>query len=182
MTGEELFTALAPLVSPMLEKRLKRRDFCIFSTRIVLDVGRFFGVVVRAQPVRAIAYNREYAKHVEADTVSDAIFADGSHSVGIGFGDPVEDKWCGHLIAVADGWFGDFSIQQAERIEKGIVTGSAIVGPHRFPHWSAVDRDNGTVVEWQCIEDENYQRAPDWKKKKEKRRPLVGALIRAIRP
>lgn len=51
-------------------------------------------------------------------------WGDGSNSVGIGCGAAERpNSWGGDLIAVADGWFGDFAIHQAERLQYGIVTG-----------------------------------------------------------
>jgi hypothetical protein len=187
MTGAELFEALAPLLAPMVEEKLERRDFCIFATKIALDVGRFFGVVVRAQPVRAILYNRQFAAHLDAgeklSEIDHRTLTDGSWSVGIGFGKKQPNKWPGHLIAVADGAFGDFSIQAAERLDHGIVTGTALVGPYTGrEHWSAICENTGTVVEYARIEDGSYQSAPDWRSNKDLRRPIVGKLIRLIRP
>jgi hypothetical protein len=104
---------------------------------------------------------------------------DGSYSLGFGFG-ARPGRWNGHLIAVAGDSFGDFSIQQAERLEHQIVTGPALVGAYPgWQKWRAVN-EHGTVFEYQCSNDGNYRHAPDWKDEK-RRHPIVGRLIRKVR-
>lgn len=142
------------------------------------------------------------------DRTSPASWGDGSWSVGIGCGKPERDNgWDGHLIAVAEqevspkcrnvlfpgdpstcqddpcacsvDWFGDFNIQQAERLQHNIVTGPAVVGPMAGPTWKAIN-DTGTVIEYTRIEDDRWRTAPDWRDAA-RRRPLVGKIIRAVK-
>jgi hypothetical protein len=96
---------------------------------------------------------------------------------------PVLDaKWPGHLVARAEGFMGDFTIQQAERKERGLVTGPAVVC--EFPDakfkWLLADEATGTTIEYWKLEDETYRRSPDWTNWK-RRSPVVGKLIRAVR-
>lgn len=189
MMAQELFEGLAPLLAPALEAEFRRRDLCILATRIALDVAAYFGV--RAEPVstRAVVYNAAFAAHIERgfEDVDIARWKplDGSYSVGVGFGlpnggVPIPGRWNGHLITVAGGWFGDFSIGQAERPRYDILTGPAIVAP--FPQADAWrgELSSGAVVEYQVTRDLSYRRGPDWTDKA-RRRPIVGAMIRRLK-
>ena len=181
MTASELFERLTPIVGPTLYAEYKRRDLCICTTRVVVEVAKHFGIEVVPMPVRAMLYNAAFAKHVEngfADVdVKQWQPLDGSYSVGIGFGGLRPNSWAGHLIARSNGIFGDFSIQQGERVQHGIITGSAIIGPHSGTHWSAVN-EHGTTVEYERITDTVFLRAPDWKRID---RRLIGRIIREVK-
>lgn len=181
MNARELFEALAPLVAPALEKVFRRRDFCVIATRVVIDVAEYYGIEVRPLSVRAIVYNAQFAKRLESGAGFTGDWqSDGSYSVGIGFGEPEWGKWAGHLIATADGMFADYSIAQAERPQHGIITGDYIVGPiAAYPQWTC-ENEHGTVVEYRRVENDEYKLGPDWRDPV-RRRPIVGALIRAVR-
>ena len=187
MTAEELFNRLGPLVSPMLEAGFHRRDLCVLATRIVMDVGEYYGLHVEPVPVQLVAYNAAFASHVENHfldvDVSHWKPIDGSHSVGAGFGlkngkATPHGYWNGHLIAVCDGWFGDYAISQVERPQHGIHTGPAIVAPYRGAAMWQLSQD-GTTIEYNRIEDDGFRNGPDWRDKNRRRR-LVGPLIRTL--
>jgi hypothetical protein len=187
VTARELFELLAPLVAPAVEEVFHRRDLCVLTTRIAIDVASYFDIHVEPLPVKVILYNAAFARHVEAgfagvERGNPAAWGDGSWSVGIGFCAPPDGtpKWDGHLIAVADGCFADFSIQQAERVEHDIITGPAIVGPYGRVGWNCTHEESGTVVEYKRTGDDSWRTAPDWRDAK-RRRPIVGKLIRAVR-
>lgn len=187
MTAVELFTALAPHAADVIEGHFGNH-YCILTTRVVIDVARYYGVNAKPMPVRMLIYNAAFATHIEnGDTLGVDCYhwapIDGSYSLGVGFGDrKITNKWNGHLITVADGCFGDFSIRQTERIQHGIVTGGAVTG--RLPanaeplHWT-VFNTHGTTIEYERMEDSRWQLAPDWRDEK-RRRPLVGEIIRRI--
>src|SRR5262245_40327586 len=114
LTPVELFSALADAGLPRLvEERFDRKDLCILSTRVALDVAAYFGVPVTELPVRAIAYNPAFRRRVDAGkdclTGNPSDWGDGSWSVGIGFGfapgQPQATRWNGHLIVVGGGYF-----------------------------------------------------------------------------
>jgi len=187
MTAEELFSRLAPVLAPMLEARWNRRDLCVLSTRIVIDVAEYFGIEVTPVPVQTVAYNAPFAKHVannfEGVDVKDVkSWGDDSYSVGIGFEGVKEERgrWNGHLIAAANGCFGDFAISQVERPQWNLITGKAIVGPIHLPKWRCIHEATGTVVEYRQSGDEGYRSGPDWHDRA-RRRHMVGALIRQAR-
>jgi hypothetical protein len=181
----KLFEAMAPLVAPTLEQYFHRRDLCILATRVAIDVAAYFGVQAEPMAVKVMLYNEPFARHMADDfagvDLNDvASWGDGSYSVGIGCGKPEGDnRWDGHLIAVASGSFGDFNIQQAERLAHNIVTGPAVVGPVAGSMWKAVN-DTGTVVEYRRIDDDRWRHAPNWKDAARRRQP-VGKIIRALK-
>lgn len=188
MQARELFERMAPIVAPVIEQGFERRDLCILATRVAIETAAYYGVHATPMPVKAILYNEAFARHVAnhfagvEDRYKPSTWGDDSWSVGIGCGKPKEfGKWDGHLIAVADGCFGDFSIQQAERLQHNIRTGPAVVGPYSgAPMWKAMEADTGTVIEYSRIADNAWRTAPDWTDEK-RRRPLVGKLIRTLR-
>jgi hypothetical protein len=184
----ELFEQMAPLLAPGLENIFQRRDLCILATRVAIETAAYFGVQASPLPVKVMAYNRPFARHVAerfkgVDLSHVAGWGDGSYSVGIGCGAPPRvNGWDGHLIAIADGWFGDFAIQQAERLQHNIVTGPALIGPYSGQDvWEAVCETTGTVIAYHRLPDDgHYRKAPDWKDPV-RRRKAVGPLIRRLR-
>lgn len=184
MSPLDLFEELAPLVAPALEAEWGQRDLCILATAVVIDVATYWGIEVRPLPVQAVIYNAAFAAHVaEGDCdVRKWWPVDGSHSVGIGFGiDLKGGKWPGHLIAEAGGWFGDFSINQAERLDKDVVTGPAVVGPLPAEGSWAGLHSSGTKIEYRRHPDPgDWRKAPDWRNMA-RRRKLAGMLIREIK-
>jgi hypothetical protein len=187
MTARELFDALAPLVAPAVQEVFNRRDLCIFATRVAIEVSAYFGILAEPLPVKVILYNATFAAHVAnnfagVERSNPAAWGDGSWSVGIGYGAPKRfNGWDGHLIAVADDCFADFSIQQAERVEHDIITGPGLVGPYvGSKMWQAVSETTGTVIDYMRTDDDSWRNAPDWKDAK-RRKPVVGALIRALK-
>jgi len=188
MKAWELFTRLGELIPPAIEAEYQRSDCCILATRLAIEVAQYFGIAAIPMSVRVVLFNKAFAPHVEAGDSNIAKWEpiDGSYSVGIGYGfNPKqrhEGRWDGHLIAATRDCFGDFSIRQAERPEKGIITGPVIVGP-LYPDlkaWSALDPDSGTLVQYTRTRDARYRLAPDWRDD-QRRRKLVGPIIRAIR-
>jgi hypothetical protein len=187
MTTRDVFEALATALPEAVEEAFQRLDLCIFSTRVALDVCAYFGVEARALPVRVVAYNRQFAVHVDSGAAAhmkpDDLKADGSYTVGLGFGKPDLDTtrfWAGHLIAAGPDCFGDFSIRQAERVDKEIITGPSVVMEYEGQQKWWLANEHGTVLEYTQIEDRRYLRSPDWRDEK-RRCKLVGALIRDVK-
>lgn len=184
MTGRELFRSLSDHVAPVIEQEFHRRDLCILTARVVIDVAHYFGIACAPLPVRVLVANRQYAERMKVDGFTDdnrdTWYANGEHSVGIGFGSPEGrvNAWNGHLIVTAGDCFGDFSVWQAERPEKGIITGPAILGPYRpeILRWSMGSED-GTELWYGRIQNQGYLYSPDWRDPKRRHR-LVGQLIR----
>jgi hypothetical protein len=185
MTALELFTHLAPLVAPALEEKFHRRDLCVLATRVVIDVAAYFGVVVEPLPCRAMIYNKQWRAHMNSDEEIDVKKwekLDGSWCVGIGMADrPVPyGKWAGHLIATAEGIFGDFAVNQAERPQYKLFTGTAILGPMSPAREWWLENDFETIIAYKRIADDRYLSSPDWKDEQRRHR-IVGQLIRTVR-
>jgi hypothetical protein len=167
---------------------VSQQGCCIFATRIAIDVAHYFGITATPLPVLTIIANPPFTKHVVEDgfipNLKQWNSVDGSYSVVIGLRDEKErippNHWNGHLIAVAQDTFGDFSIQAVERPQHQIITGPALVAPYpRWPAWQ-VSNPHGTVFFYERTNDTRYRDAPDWKDPK-RRRPMVGRLIRDVR-
>jgi hypothetical protein len=175
----------------MVEGKFQRRDLCIFSTRIALDVGAYFGLKIEPLPVRLLVLNAAFVSHLDTTpnpTMADLrAWNDGSWSLGVGYNDEsgnagmrARGVWNGHLIATADGYFGDFSIRQAERPARKIFTGDFVIGPlPPKPIW-IMENEAGMQLRYERMETQEYLAAPDWRRE-DRRRRIVGALIRNIR-
>lgn len=195
MTALQLFEALHDRIPEAIEAEYGANTNCILATRVAIEVATHFRIEVRPMAVRAMLFNAPFVKHVQEGDPDVRKWEpiDGSYSVGIGYGyQPGQSsykRWDGHLIAVADGCFGDFSIQQAERPLLGLITGRAIVGPLRYDprlgspwdKWFLVDPVHGTAIHYERKDDESYRLAADWRDEA-RRRKLAGPLIRALRP
>lgn len=190
MTAETLFYAIGHHIRPLLDEEFRRRDLCILSTRIAIDVAEYFGIAAAPLTTRAIVANKQWTENAERGYFKNggAIrgLTDGSWAVGIGWNQPGETeqhRWNGHLVAFAHEWFGDFSISAAERPAYEIFTGAAIIGrvsiTDKVKAWTA-STDNGVSVMYERITNEGYRQSPDWKDEK-RRRPIVAQLIREIK-
>jgi hypothetical protein len=187
LTALDLFTWLGERIPQAIEAEFERRDCCILATRLAIEVAHAFGIHAYPISVQVVLMNAQFHKHVEEGDCDVLKWApiDGSHSVGIGCGfhpgQPREGRWDGHLIAAAEGAFGDFAIQPAERVEKGIYTGPSLVGPLAEGQrmWTAI-HTIGTVIQYKRTNDPADRFAPDWKDDKRRRR-IAGPLIRQVR-
>jgi len=188
VTAGELFRELAPRVGPALEREFKgRRDLCILATAIATDVADYFGIRVTAVPVQAMVYNDAWIERVQAGLAPEGR----AWAIGIGY-DPDDphraagvlatqpNRWCGHLVAVADGYLGDFSIKQAERPDRDLLTGWAVVSPVPDSLCWNFRSEDGTYIEYRRIESTVWRRSPDWRGHS-RRRHIVGRLIREVR-
>lgn len=186
MTAAELFQQLVPRIGPAIETNLKRRDLCVFGVRVAMEVARYFGIEVQPVACQVAIYNRAFAMHIDEGDydLRKWISVDGSYSIGIGFGHPpvgsTVGRWNGHLIAVADRVFADFSIWQAERPQHGIIIGPGLMGPYSgAKQWTARNMA-GVRIEYSRMEDEAYRRSPDWRSLN-RRMKIAGALIRELK-
>src|SRR5277367_1848562 len=182
ITANDLFTALAGKIVPAIHARFENYNACcILATRISIEVGKYFGVDVKPLAVQTIVCNKQFTTHIESgERLDPEKWAfDGSHSVGIGFGEPRKNSWMGHLISVSGDLFADFTVQQAERPEKGIITGHTIIGPWnpKWEEWREVR--GGTTLEYSVLDNRVYLNAPDWKNK-QLVWEIAGKLIRGV--
>ena len=170
MIPRQLFEQLKPLIHSEVEAVYPGVGCCILTTRIVIEVASYFGISVSPLAVRMVVYNRACAEDPKGY---------GSYSLRCGFG-ARPGRWNGHLIAVVGNTFGDFSVQHAERLERQIITGPALVGDYYgWQGWTAVN-EHGTHFEYHSTGDTSYRQKPDWKDEK-RRRPIVAKVIRALK-
>ena len=184
MNPEALFARLAELIPKEIDRVFPGYQGCILATRVAVEIGEHFGVPVLPYPTQMIVYNAQYAARIERGDPADIqrwFAEDGSHSVGVGFGQQQPGGWNGHLIALAPGIFGDFAIGQVERPALGIITGAALVGPWSGAiTWKAVNQ-TGTTVEYKRLASFlDYRSAPDWTDEK-RRKKICGPIIRALK-
>lgn len=187
MNARELFEALAPVVAPTLEHVFGKRNNCLLSTRVVMEIGQRVGVALSPLPVQMIVCNEQWATHVEALKCSPtdgdgAAWAklDNSWAVGVGYrgaSGPAANGWDGHMVVRSTSWFADFSVNQAERPERGIITGEAFIGeiPNR-PVWT-FQNNHGTLIRYAPhVADTRFRHAPDWTER-ERRRLLADKIM-----
>lgn len=187
---------------PLVESLGMQRDNCILSTRVVLEVARYFGlpggrpVMVDCAAFNAAGFAQYQAWH-EADPAtrepSPRIDDPGWSVVVSGDGhdnmrprDGAEGgRWNGHLIAMVNGFFVDWSLDQFSRPAKDMPF-TAMVFP--IQPWWATDgvnvfrRADGCAVIYRRMEGPKvYTGAPDWRHWKEWHRDVVAALITKIK-
>lgn len=197
-----ILDALIMVARPIIREHF-RPDSCIASTRVTIDVLRYFGILAEPLPVNALVFNPEAAAMIvngstDADvaeklaTQSDADTG-GVWSVGVGMGSPAgEGKWAGHLVAAIPEQqiVVDLSLDQASRPHKNMVLSPYWAhigdmkwwaGETRFPHSSA----DGSLV-WLgrgCANPNGFTDSPNWRKQNQKLlfTSMVGQIIRKIR-
>lgn len=126
---------LMDIARPKILKEF-RADSCIASTAICLDVLTRRGILAEPLAVRTMIFNQPFVARIERTGVfpngekeiAEWTAADGSYSVGIGFGPPQPGKWAGHLVAIAERqYLIDISVDQANRPLYGMEFDSVAV-------------------------------------------------------
>jgi hypothetical protein len=175
-----LFGALIGIGRPTI-LRVARPDSCILSTSIGIDVLTRFGCEAWPLPIKTIVGNQAWAERYEAEgmpmrpEIGQRWFAEGAHSVGIGYSDGnTAGSWGGHLVIVAlpqkdaEPCIIDLSLDQATRPEKDLLV---------EPFWGRVEPDflkgksvaktrfpNGCVALMEATpDDQSYRQSPNWK-------------------
>ena len=190
-----IVAALLELARPEL-LRVFRRDSCIASTRVALDVLKTFGIAARPLSVKAVVYNAPYAARLElgmplpesAEEMACWVREDGAWSVGVGFPNPDAprvDGWPGHLVAVTERHLlFDLALDQASRPAHGLRLGPlAVPASAAFlaGHVPLVARRAGIRVEYlACPKDLTYRLTPDWRDRA-RRTPVVERIVRQLR-
>ena len=197
--------------------RILPGDRCILNTRVVMDVLAPFALQVEPLAVQVDVYNNiavnaiaaEYAKHEPTYKLERMPSPEGFWSVSVGPGPAVAHKWPGHLVTLVDGIeLLDLTLPQANRPEKGIVTGPLftrvtpefLVGNKVLVlafDVNCADRQNFLgfakdlqegecndkdmcVAFYQRLDDRSYERSADWKDRR-RRREFVAELAEEIR-
>ena len=160
-----------------------RQDSCIASTRVVIDVLDYFGIVARPRPVAAVAFNPEgYQLFLKGVPLEE--WPKSAHSVGVkGTGPHVGDRWDGHLVAVNETHLFDASLDQMSRPEQGIpLEASVFVMPAEVTSdqvwW---ERADGVVVIYGWISDGAWRRSKNWSRREPAIRQAIGRSIRQLK-
>jgi len=166
-----------------------RPDCCILASRVALDVLHLFKIPAKALSVKTVIYNEPLVKRMTEgrtprtnEDLEEAFQADGSYSVGLGYG-YTEGKWSGHLVVVSRNQMLDLTIGQASRPQHGIYV---------EPWVLEVDEDfvkgqkpllltsEGVVVKYTAFPlDLSFEKAPDWTTFSWRER-LVNEVIRRL--
>ena len=175
-----------------------RKDSCIASTRILIDVMKEFDVRVRPLPVTAVIGNGPMARRVEKEGWPDNVETtikwgeeDGSYCLGIGFGgDPEPGKFPGHLVGITSHYLIDLSIDQADRPQWNIIVPPIlralepgfVIGKSRLVCKGYDDNEEvtGFVVYDAQPWNTSYKSAPDWKLI-DRTRPVTQRIIKRLR-
>jgi hypothetical protein len=179
--GVALHNVVAVVRNHVLESF--REDSCIASTRVLIDVLDYFGVVARPVPMRVLAFNAE-AYPLFTGGVGVADWPDSAWSVGIAAsGKHKPGRWDGHLVAFTSTHLLDASLDQMSRPARGIkLTGGAFRLPSE--HDSAVlqwQRTDGVVLIYERIEDNYWRRSGNWSRRTRAIRHTIGTSIRELK-
>lgn len=175
-------------------------DSCIASTRIVMEVARYFGLpAVKPVAVSAAAFNaegfRQYQEwHATPEAERGPYGLQGDEAWAVGINGDDEDKiegvghvggnWSGHLIGRMEDIFIDFSLDQFTRPQRNMQFGATIFPVQSI--WEEHDiaiykRSDGQAIVYRLIPNAvGYQRAPDWIHWR-RYKPVVGMLITRIK-
>jgi len=154
---------------------------CILATRTAIEVGRYFGVTLTAQPLSVVVLNpaakAEYAQQRPIDEWPPEAWSVGTHCTDT----VTATGWEGHLIVVGDGMMADLTAGQFDRPEKGIRCAPWVMPvPTQPPPWGFEfgEAPSTQMVMLPC-EARAYRQSPDWRTNY---RDLAAATIRRIRP
>lgn len=171
------------------------RDSCIASTRMVMEVARYFAlprimpIAVSTAVFNRLAFEEYQAWHSlspeEQAVTPMQLVIDESWAVGIEGDDTnTGGRWNGHLIAQIQDLFVDFSLDQFSRPEHDMATTAAIFPIQNiwYEHGVAVyQREDGVAVVYRHMENaQNYRNAPDWTNF-QRWRPVMGRLIKKLK-
>lgn len=177
------------------------RDSCILSTRVVLEVSRYFGLPhARPVPVSAAVFNgpgfeRYQEWHALPPEERPGIpldLGEDGYAVGIDGDDldtitprgPAGGRWNGHLIAQVGDLLCDWSLDQFNRPERGMPTNASVFPVDQIwnQHGVSIHRrkEDGSAVVYRSMGNaRGYTRAPDWRAPRIKR--LIGPIINRLK-
>lgn len=146
-----VFDAMQQVARPIIREHFNA-DSCIASTRIGINVLRYFGIGAKPLPLSVLVFNAEAAnliheqgleEFVRVIKLQDPTTPSGPWSIGVGARrNPIDialDAWQGHLIIEVPAYtaYMDLSIDQVNRPLKNIdVT----------PHWFNLEPDDPWVT------------------------------------
>jgi hypothetical protein len=188
-----LLNALGQLIPPLVESEFGRRDLCILSTRIAIEVAARFHVLLRPLPVQLCAFNPamvariNLANRMPRDLDETHRWCqNGAWGVGIGYGHTnrrMPEGFDGHLVAVSQQWFLDSALKQVERPARDLYVDPYAVLPVdalrlRKPHCHVTPR--GVVLLYMAAPDRiAFLQARDWLERSRRKR-LIDELVTKV--
>lgn len=123
-TGEDYVTIGARIRQQILAHYL--RDSCVATARATVDALKQAGVDVFPLSVRVYIVNEPVQQfsleHGYFPEVGTDDYPPDGYGIGLGVTPSTPDAWAGHVVVVAERkWLLDFSIDQANRPDYGIV-------------------------------------------------------------
>lgn len=159
-------------------------DSCVATTRITIDVFRYFGIPAEPVAVQVVVFNEEAMELVRAGAsaldVREAVFARSAAEPGgpwtLGVGVPQGDGEGGRHVAV---WLpdqrmvADFSLDQASRPHKGLeltpllfpVQAESSTLPEGFTFPAVISQQGGgaAYLEYRVVPDW-FRHSPNWRR------------------
>ena len=174
MNIEEVLKVYARIARPIILEYF-RKDSCIASTRITVEVFTRLGFKTIPLPCQVQIYNSKFReifereKHWPTKEEMEKWITEGAWGIGIGFGDNKEEGYLGHLVAIVENkHLIDSSIDQAERPNKEIFFPAILVTEvnrdfRRGKDKLTIVNDRGTVMLYEPkIKDGKWEASPDW--------------------
>ena len=164
-----------------------RHDSCIASTRVTLEVCRYWGLAARPQAVKVQAFTPQaWQQRAALRNVPVDKWPKGAWSVGIaGSGKHGPGRWDGHLVALHGRWLIDPSLDQLARPQHGLlVLASAFRMPEQWGGALAEDEvgmvtmPDGTVIIYESLDDQEWRQSPNWSAKSPAIKRVTGAAIK----
>jgi hypothetical protein len=170
-----------------------RRDSCIASSGVGLDVLDHFGILGEPLAVKVMIWNPAFVKRIEAghpfpkDRAELDVWVkeDGAWNVGLGLGgDPEPMKWPGHLVIIGERrYLLDLSLDQASRPQHNInldVLGAEITDDFLSGKEPRIVEIGGSIIRFIAWPDNlGYTNSPDWMFRTRRNR-IVQRVIRSI--
>jgi hypothetical protein len=181
MTSSKVLERLIEFAPPILAAHTGVRARCIAATAVGCDVLRAFDIPAEPYPVVIELANAAFIAAAKRGADQVTAVARGGHILVMG--EPSPGGWPGHLVihVRAYGVLVDLDFQQFRRAEQQINADAAEVFPWPSGTTTRVFTNaDGARLVIEATDDHTYERSPDWTALN-RRRPMVAALIRAIR-
>lgn len=174
MTFEEILKVYSQIARPIILEYF-RKDSCIASTRITVEVFSRLGFKATPLPCYVQIYNSKFReifereKHWPTKEEMKKWITEGGWGISIGLGDHKGGGYVGHLVAIVENkYLIDSSIDQAERPNKEIFLPTILVKEinrnfRRGKENHTIINDEGTVMVYEPrIKDRKWEVSPDW--------------------
>jgi hypothetical protein len=152
-----------------------RVDSCIESTRVGIEVARYYGRHIEPVPT-AVGYFTAESWAAKGRT---------GYSVGVtGTGRITAGAWDGHLVGLLAPWLVDFAADLLHRPDRGIdVPGpfiAAVTAEQLADGVAIADTETGVVHTYRAVPDTTWRTSPAWRRHSPSIRAAAATAIRAL--